>query len=522
MPEFSQPHTSREQLTLFAERLDDAIAPDHRVRVLDEIFSQLDWSSWEAKYKRQTGRPPFPPRLLASVIVYGILNSIRTSRLLEEALEVRLDFRWLAHGQTIDHSTICNFRRSHSEELKELFVQIVLLARSLGFVSLRSLGYDGSRIRANNRRQGTRTPEKLRELKQRLAEEFERLEAQTAEADSDDQQNLGERAAHKVRKDLADLNRRRSQIDAALAELKQIEQQGRDVPKRHPITDPESRVSPNKDGGFAPNYTPTVMVDIDSGIIVGQDVLSEANENRQMLPIIDQVAKDLNEAAPVEEVLADGLMATGENIQGCSDRGIDFHSPLDVPSEEGNPAIREDLSQPVPEEQWDKLPTRSVKRRTGTCKVLSKDAFVYDKESDCYYCPMGRRLEHVGQCTEREHGLPVIRERYQSQNCEGCPLQPRCTSKSEQRRAIRRNQHASCRETHAKKMQTEAAKKIYSRRSHPTERPFAVIKQQFRVRQFLHRGRQRVRQEWTWLTLSFNLLRLMSLRARGHDPPATC
>ena len=106
----------RDQLVLFPSRLDDAIRPDHNVRLLDDILRQLDWSEWESAYDLRRGQPPIHPRILASVILYGLLTRIRTSRALEEALEVRLDFRWLVEGRSIDHTTLSEFRRKNAIE----------------------------------------------------------------------------------------------------------------------------------------------------------------------------------------------------------------------------------------------------------------------------------------------------------------------------------------------------------------------------------------------------------------------
>ena len=83
MAEFKSPPENRNQIVLFPEKLDDAISPDHPVRLLDDILRRIDWSAWEAKYVLVRGQPPIHPRVIASVILYGILKRIRTTRALE-------------------------------------------------------------------------------------------------------------------------------------------------------------------------------------------------------------------------------------------------------------------------------------------------------------------------------------------------------------------------------------------------------------------------------------------------------
>ena len=257
MANFAPPALSRDQLVLFPQRLDQAIPAGRAVRLLDELLGRMDWKTWEQDYDLTRGQPPIHPRVLSGVILYGLLKPIRTSRALEEALEVRNDFRWLVEGRSIDHTTICKFRQKNSANLKKLFVQICLLAREMGHLPLASLGFDGTRLRANNRKRGTRTPEELRKAKEELATKFAQLEAKTAAADAEDDERLGEDSEHKLSEELADVALRRKRVDAALAELERLEKAGEKIPARIPITDPQSRVTPNKEGGFAPNYTPT-------------------------------------------------------------------------------------------------------------------------------------------------------------------------------------------------------------------------------------------------------------------------
>lgn len=519
--EFASRRIDREQAFLFPERLDEAIGADHSVRLLDELLGRVDWSPWEARYQLQLGRPPIHPRELASVILYGIHKRIHSSRALEEALEVRLDFRWLVHGRSIDHSTINAFRNEHADALKDLFIQIVLIAQQLGHLPLASLGFDGTRMRANNRRSGTRTPEQLRCKKQELAERFQELQQRAREADVADSEQLGDQSPHRLDDEFADLERRRNRVDEAIQELEEIERRGLAVPARLPVTDPHSRVSPNKEGGFAPNYTPTATVDIDSGIVVHDDVVFGQHEDRELLGSLDAVKEDLNLEQHVDEVLADGLMSSGDNIVGCAERGVDLLSPIENEEQANNPAIRNDPSVAVPEDAWERLPRKKVKRKHGATTQLTKAAFVYDESADQYWCPRGERLVRTGQSKERENGREVLRNRYQSAReiCASCPLAALCVNAKTGRRMIRHTEQEPVRLRHAEKMRREVSRRRYSRRRHAGERPFALIKHHFGFRQFTVRGREKVRIQWKWLTLAFNLHRLAALIRSNADPP---
>lgn len=525
MADFAAPPLSRDQIVLFPEKLDQIIPQDHSVRMLDDILSRLDWSKWEQTYNRRIGQPPIHPKIIASVILYGNLCRIRSSRALEESLSIRSDFRWLVEGRTIDHSTISEFRRKNPEALKEIFVQIVLVARDLGHVPLQTLGFDGTRMRANNRKTGTRTPADLRKAKEELKARFAELEAKAATADQQDEERLGAATDHTLSEELADVEHRRQKVDAALAELDRLENAGEKIPTRLPITDPESRVTPNKDGGFAPNYTPHATVDIDSGIVVSADVIAEANEDKQMLASVEDVKESFGLEEAPSEMLADGLMSTGDNLAKCEAAGIELYSPIKLGAGEDNPAIREDLRMPVAPEDLDRLPTTTTKKKDGSKSTkFNKNAFVYDTEKDSYWCPAGKELAYSNKTSQVEGGRQRIRYRYRAEasDCAGCPLAAMCLSGKAKQRQVGHEQHEAKRVAHAQKMSTAEAKEKYSRRSHAGERPFAMIKSHFGARQFLTRGLAGVRNEWLWLTSSFNLHRLLSLIASGVDPPPAC
>jgi len=196
------------------------------------LLSFCQRSCWDAIKRAIKGQPPIHPRVLAGAIQYGLIKRIRTSRALEEAIEVRNDFRRLVEDRRTDHTTICKFRQKNSANLKNFFVRIALVARELGHLPLASLGFDGTRLRANNRKSGTRTPEELRKAKEELAAKYTELEAQAAAADAKDDQRLGKDSEHKLDKELADVAPRQKRVDAALVELERLEQEGQKKPAK--------------------------------------------------------------------------------------------------------------------------------------------------------------------------------------------------------------------------------------------------------------------------------------------------
>jgi hypothetical protein len=447
---------------------------------------------------------------LAAALLYGLLKRIRSSRALEEALLVRVDFRWLVEGRSIDHTTLSEFRRRHGEALRQLFVQVGVVARQSGLLPLAQLAYDGTRIRANNRRSGTRTPEQLRELRAALAEKFAELEQRMTAEDAREEESFGANAPS-LPAELQDARRRLAQVDAALAELARVEAAKETVPKRLPLTDPESRVTPNKEGGFAPNYTPLATVDAAHGLIVAADVIATTAEEHHLTAQLDAVQQDFALSAAPAELLADGAMPTGENLQALEDRGVTLYAPAAELDPAKNPAVRDDPTQPVPTERWEDLPTSEVKENSRQRPQLTKDAFVYDAQRDVYWCPAGQPLAAEQTTSEASGAGRTVRTRYKAaeSSCAACPLRERCLQPTAKRREISRYAHEALQERLARRMATAEARAKYARRREVVERPFAV------------RGLAKVRIEWRWLSVAFNLERLMSLTRSRAGPAAT-
>lgn len=209
-----------------------------------------------------------------------MIRRLRSSRELEEATRERKDFMWLLEGRTIDHSTFALFRVAFAKELKGLHRQVALalVRRASGpGDGLLDLVLDGTRVRANSDRTGARTAEGLERLVAACAQELDRkLEQLGAE---DRREEMQSQTVQELREQVARLEAQLEQYERALEEARQRDGVRREIwgaqtsAVRVPVSDPDATVMPNKEGGFAPNYTPTVAVESASGAIVSCDVV---------------------------------------------------------------------------------------------------------------------------------------------------------------------------------------------------------------------------------------------------------
>jgi transposase len=512
----------RDQLLLIPKSLGECVPPDHPVRLFDEILSSLDWSAWERHYCQVAGQPAIPPRVVAGAILYGMSHGLRSSRRIEWACTSAVDFIWLVEGRQIDHSTLCGFRTRFEGELKDLFRQMGRLAMGMGLIRLNQVALDGTRVRANSSRHATASARTLEERLAALDEQIAAMFAQAAETDSGETDLFGDSCSPShLPRELADLKRRQEALAKALAvvrkkEAKRAATEGEDKnqkkPAKVPVADAESEIQPNKEGGYAPNHLPTAAVDGTCGMIVDAEVITDSSEPEAVIPTVERIEESFGKRP--EQLLADTGFGTGNNLTDLAALGVEaFVPPEGAKVQKDNPALRADPAQPVPEGDWAKLP-----RRPQTQK-LDRSAFLYDSQADCYWCPMGRKLEwDQTKEKERQAGEDSIYEVYRCRDCAGCGLARDCLAGSAKSRMVSRDQHEDLREAALARLSTEEGRRIYGRRAWMAETPYAFIKTVMGLRQFLLRGLDKVRMEWRWACTAYNLRKLVkivaALRAR--------
>jgi transposase len=502
---------NRHQVTLFAPTLDDMIDDAHPVRLFDEVLGAIDFSSWESMYIRVVGQPPIHPRVMACCILYGLTLGIRSSRKLEDACGNRMDFLWLMQGRKPDHATICGFRTDFELQLKELFRRVGRVGIEMGLVTLNQVTLDGTSTRANNSRYNTARRSSLEQKLAALDEQIEQLMKEAGEQDRREDDLYGaETSPAKLPRSLAALKRRQEELKKAMVNIAQREaaRQGRkDVSAKGPsvpLGDVDSRMLPNKDGGNAPNYTSVLATDADSGMIVDTQVLGSNDEPSTVLPAVANIQESFGQKP--ESVMIDSGFHSGPNLLGLEQQNVEALIPARQQFRQ-NPALRGDPSQPVAEKDLGQLPV------SPQLKVLDKAAFVFDRDKDCYHCPMGRVLKHVEDKRYNRDGTRGVYRIYACSSCAGCPLASRCLPKKATVRRVCRDEYEACRERAVARLNTPEGRAQYRRRSWVAETPFAVLKTTMNFRQFLLRGLIKVRQELRWAVTAYNLMKLMRFKA---------
>jgi transposase len=532
---FRRPEVSREQLVLWSQRLEDAIPVDHPVRLLDELLHSAGFAAtfqaWEGEYHLLEGQPPYHPRDLAGLYLYGMLNRLRSSRQLESACYNRLDILWLLSGQKPDHSTIAAFVTEHQQPLRKLFRDVLAVGIKAGLIQLEHVSTDGTKIEADAAKGSVRSEAKIRSWLGHLDEKIAALQKEWENNEQQERSLFGEQAPWAPRgndtpaKRLAAMQRQQARLKEALAEIAQRQEESADG---HPpvkaiasTTDPSSRCMKDKEGRRKPNYNAQLSVDTAAGMIVACEVNDAAEDNGQLTPMLAQV--ESNCGRKPEMASADSGYNTGPELAALELQGIRGYLPdVHASGAAVSPQEREKMAageaavqtvragQTLTATQWAALPRESSGR-------LAKTAFVYDAAGDVYRCPAGIALPLI--CTNRvKRGWgTAIRKRYgftpygkkvrtdDAVPCSACAHAGECCRDPGQGRRIDRDQYEEHRERMRSRMNGDQGRAVYSRRRETVEPRIGWIKQGFGVRRFLRRGLERVRTEWSLTCTAVNL-----------------
>lgn len=332
--------------------LRDVLPPDHLARFIVDIVAQLDLQPIYQKYSEQ-GAPPYAPELLLALLFYGYATGVFSSRKLERATYEVLPFRFIAGDMHPDHDTIAYFRKQFLAELKDLFVQILLIAQAMGYLQVGDVSLDGSKIHADASKSKAVSYERLLAIEAYLQAEVAELFALAEAADGGQlpeemhlpdeierrQQQLARLAeAKKVLEERAQARYETEQAEyeakvqerAEKAAKKGQKPRGQPpqppTPGPHPkdqynFTDPESRIMKNaSNSGFDQHYNVQAVVDHDSRLIVGNWLCDHPNDKQAALPTIDTVPPAVGQ--PQKANLDTGYFSES-NVAGLHARGID-------------------------------------------------------------------------------------------------------------------------------------------------------------------------------------------------------
>lgn len=455
----------RTQCTLLPELLDEYIAADNPVRVIDVFVDQLDLAhlGFAGIDPAQTGRPSYHPSVMLKIYIYGYLNRIQSSRRLEAEANRNVELMWLVARLNPDFKTIARFRKENGSAIRKVCSQFVELCRRMHLFADSMIAIDGSKFKAVNNCDKNFTQAKI---KTRMQAVEKNIQQYLDDLEAADIRSPKQSTPHQVR-----LTERIAMFQAQMKVLETIETEVQQSPdKQVSQTDPDARSMQHRGGGIV-GYNVQAAVDTQHHLIVAHEVTTAGHDRTQLANMGKQAKDALDKEALT--VFADKGYYKGEEVAACVANGITPIMPKCLTS--GNKA-------------------------NG---LFDKRHFVYDTNSNTYQCPAGEIL--IERFRTLEKGKNLIA--YWSSNCKSCALKPSCTT-SGQRRIKRWENEAVLDQMQTRLESMPDAMKI---RRCTIEHTFGTLKHWMGASHFLMKTKAHVSTEMSLHVLAYNMKRVISI-----------
>ena len=371
--------------------------------VADLVEGSLDLSAIYAAYESERGFPPYDPRLMVKLLIYGYATGVCSSRKLEAATYRDVAARMLCSGQHPDFRSIARFRARHLGALAELFVEALQLCAKAGLVSLGALALDGTKLRANASRHKAMSYERMVKKESELEGEIAELKAraralleQAQATDAAEDELYGpDRRGDELPEELARRESRLAKLKEAKGELEaeakareqarreQMRSEGRKprepgdgrdafAPKpaaQRNFTDPDSKIMKTSDGSFHQSYNAQAIVDEKAQVIVCAELSNQAADCPALDGALTQLGENLEAIGATlpdgAKLLADAGYFSEENVASTEQHGLDAHIATG----------RQKHSDPPPISPRGPIPKNATAKQRMARKLKTKQAY---------------------------------------------------------------------------------------------------------------------------------------------------
>ncbi len=456
----------RHQATLFPERVDDYIAEDNAVRVIDVFVDDLDLSGLGFKtHSEKTGRPAYHPTILLKLYVYGYLNRVQSSRRLEREAHRNVELMWLTGRLAPDFKTIADFRKNNGQAIRLVCREFILLCKKLELFADAFVAIDGSKFKAVNNRDRNFTKAKMQRRLQQIDESIERYLSQIASADRQE--------AAVATDNTQRLKDKITALKTEMTGLKKLEVQMLQAPDQQiSLTDPDARsMATSGRGTGTVGYNVQTAVDATHHLIVTHEVTNVGHDRHQLHHMAQQAKEVIG--SETLAVVADRGYFTGKELLACEQSKITTYLPK---------------------------PQTSGSTKKG---LFSKRDFTYKAEDDEYECPAGKRL--IWRFETEEKGLTL--HKYWSSHCPNCSLKSQCTTSPYRR--VTRWEHEAVLEATEIRLEQEP-ERMRTRRA-TVEHPFGTLKGWMGYTHFQMKTLKHVSTEMSLHVLAYNFKRVLAI-----------
>ena len=511
-----RPYTTK-QILLFPQRIDENIAEDAPVRLVNSLIDMLDLTSFHKLYK-EYGRSPFHPRMMLKAVIYGYMNNVYSCRKIEERLLRDVHFIWLAGYEKPDFITINRFRNRVKKEINAVFTQVVLLLAERGFVSLDVEYIDGTKIESKANKYTFVWRKTVEKNRARLLEKIKMLLEQIDDVIAQDNASEQEKVEftpellHSMAKELnaslaekptpttKDEKKERKAKEKQVKELQEkadkLEEYDRHLDtlgKRNSYskTDPDATFMRRKEdamnnGQTVPCYN--LQIGTENQFILDFGLFPNPNDTGTMIPFFTSFSDRYNRLP--KEGCADAGYGSEENYAYMEANGIEAYVKFNYFHKEQKQAFQDD--------------------------IFRIENLYYNKEDDYYVCPIGQHMVRVGTRYDKtDSGYHTQTGVYRAKNCEGCPLRGECYKGKDSVREIRANKRLmEYKQQTRDRLTSEKGLMHRSNRPIEPEAVFGQMKYDMQYKQFRHFCKDKVFMDFAFFATAFNIKKMIATMKR--------
>ena len=499
------------QLVLFPQRIDEDIADNDPVRIVNAIVDNLDLEAFKKLYKEK-GRSPYHPRMMLKVILYAYMNNVYSCRRIEKLLLRDIHYIWLAGYEKPDFITINRFRNRVKSEINNIFTQVVLILSSKGFITLEVEYIDGTKIesKANKytfvwRKSVEKNRDKLMAKIRVLLEQVENVIAQENVAECKEKveftpsmltdiiselkeslDNVPVAADKEKKKDYKGRQRQLKLLEEHRDKLQEYDSHLAIMGERNSYskTDPDATFMRMKEdamnnGQTKPGYN--LQIATENQFITNFSLFPNPTDTLTFIPFEKMFFHRYGRFAKI--TVADSGYGSEENYRFMDGNGTEAFVKYNFFHKEQKARYKPNPFHP--------------------------ECMHYNREEDYYVCPMGQHMRRIGlKKGMTDSGYVTESIRYQAVRCQGCPLRGQCF-KAKGNRIMEVNHRLNGYKRQAReKLTSEEGIMHRGRRCIEPEAVFGQMKHSMQYKRFRHFGMDKVTMDFAFLAIAFNIKKL--------------
>lgn len=473
---------------LFPASIEDYLPKNHLAHVINEAVEEIDLTAYYQKIC-SVGNPSYHPALMIKIWFYGYATRTYSSRKIEEKLNTDVAFIYLAGMQKPDFKTISEFRKNNLKELKGTFVDILQICHELGMVKFGEISIDSKVIKANAASRMTYDEKQLIKERKKLEGAIEEYFEESNNTDHrEDGKYEFDKKGDELPEEISDKEDRIKKMKQIIEKLKESEDKlKKSNRKKINLTDKDAQFQ--KDGArIISGYRAEVSVDSKEQIIVANDVTNDSCDASQLIPMVNQTCNN------IKELKKETTNKEKEKLKILADSR--YNSELNL----AEIKKRKDIDAYIPDMR------EQAKKRGHTTpedSLFHMSKFKFDQKENCFICRVGKKLHYIKQKKYRNRLIYI----YRCKECSQCPYFGKCTT-DKKGRSIWFSEYMPLVQKMRQKLSSEEGKKIYHIRKISVEATLGNLSQNLGFREFLLRGIDKVKGEFSLMCIAHNLLKI--------------